>query len=100
MLIVLSRVDGVVGARLLLLARVEHESRALQIALNCRCHGVRTTEHAPRDPFRVLERRHGLSEIVKRGPVVSVKRLRVKRPHFERQSMSFSESASCHSYLF
>ena len=65
------------GARLLLLAGVEHESRALQIALNCRRHGVRTTEHAPRDSFRVFERRHGLSEIVKRGPVVSVKCLRV-----------------------
>ena len=28
---------------------------------------VRATEHAPRGPFRVLERRHGLAEIVERG---------------------------------
>ena len=28
---------------------------------------MRTPEHAPRDPFRVLERRHGLAEIVERG---------------------------------
>ena len=26
---------------------------------------MRTAEHAPRDPFRVLERRHGLAEIVR-----------------------------------
>ena len=28
---------------------------------------VRATEHAPRGPFRVLERRHGFAEIVERG---------------------------------
>jgi len=28
---------------------------------------VRAAEHAPRDPFHVLERRHGLAEIVERG---------------------------------
>ena len=38
---------------------------------------MRATEHAPRDPFRVLERRHGLAEIVERGPVVHVERYRV-----------------------
>ena len=27
---------------------------------------MRATKHAPRDPFRVLERRHGLAEIVER----------------------------------
>ena len=31
---------------------------------------VRATEHASRDPFRVLERRHGLAEIVERGAAV------------------------------
>ena len=39
---------------------------------------MRTTEHAPRDPLRVLERRHGLVDIVERGAVVFVKRARVK----------------------
>ena len=28
---------------------------------------MRATEHAPRDPFRVLERLHGLAEVVERG---------------------------------
>ena len=28
---------------------------------------MRSAEHAPRDPFHVLERRHGLVEIVERG---------------------------------
>ena len=32
---------------------------------------VRATEHAPRGPFRVLEHRHALAEIVERGAVVS-----------------------------
>ncbi|CAH0373263.1 unnamed protein product [Pelagomonas calceolata] len=31
---------------------------------------MRATEHAPRDPFRVLERRHGLADIVERGAVI------------------------------
>ena len=31
------------------------------------CERVRAAEHAPRDPSRVLERRHGLAEIVERG---------------------------------
>jgi hypothetical protein len=31
---------------------------------------VRATHHLPRGPFRVLERRHGLAEIVERGSVV------------------------------
>ena len=28
---------------------------------------VRAAKHAPRGPFRVLERRHGFAEIVERG---------------------------------
>ena len=31
---------------------------------------MRATEYAPRDPFRLLERRNGLAEIVGRGVVV------------------------------
>ena len=33
---------------------------------------MRTAEHAPRDPFRVLERRHGLAEVVERGAGILV----------------------------
>ena len=47
---------------------------------------MRATEHAPRDPIHVLERRHGLAEVVERGLVVPVKRLRVNRPHPEATS--------------
>ncbi len=34
-------------------------------------------ENAPRGPFCLLERRHGLAEIIERRAVVSVERLRV-----------------------
>ena len=40
--------------------------------LNRRCERVRATEHAPHGPSRVLERIHGLAEIVKCGLVVVV----------------------------
>jgi len=33
------------------------------------CERVRATEHAPRDSFQFLERRHGLAEIVERGAI-------------------------------
>jgi hypothetical protein len=33
---------------------------------------MRAAEHSPRDPFRLLERRHGLVEIVECGAVVQV----------------------------
>jgi hypothetical protein len=33
----------------------------------CSCGRVRATEHASRDPFCLLERRHGLVKIVERG---------------------------------
>ena len=32
---------------------------------------MRATEHAPRDPFNFLERRHGLADIIKRGAAVA-----------------------------
>ena len=32
-----------------------------------RCGRVCATEHAPRDPFRLLQRRHGLAEFIERG---------------------------------
>ena len=47
-------------------------SRVSQMELNSFCGWVRATEHSPRGPFRFLERRHGLAEIVERGAVVFV----------------------------
>jgi hypothetical protein len=46
---------------------VERGSRISNINLNRFCGRVRAPEHAPRDPSRVLEHRHGLAEIVERG---------------------------------
>ena len=48
-------------------AGAERGSRVSQILLNSVCGRVCAAEHAPRGPFRVLERRHGLAEIVERG---------------------------------
>ena len=48
-------------------AGAERGSRGSQFVLNSLCDRVR-------DPFRVLERRHGLVEIVERGAVVGVLR--------------------------
>jgi hypothetical protein len=42
-------------------------SRVAQIALNIHCDRVRAAEHAPRGPYRILERRQGLADIVERG---------------------------------
>ena len=47
-------------------------SHFAQIAPDAFCSRVRATEHASRDPFNVLERRHGLAEIVERGVGVVV----------------------------
>ena len=47
-------------------AGAEYGSRVWQFALNVYCERVRSAEHAPEDPFRLLERRHGLAEIVER----------------------------------
>ena len=62
------------------------------MALNRKRDRVRAAEHAPRDPLRVLERRHGLAEIVERGASVWVERRRVKPPQLERESMLCSEN--------
>ena len=53
-------------------AGAERRSRVSQMFLTRRCERVRATEHAPHGPSRVLERIHGLAEIVKRGLVVVV----------------------------
>ena len=59
---------------------------------------MRATEHAPRDPLRGLERRHGLAEIVERGSLILEERQRVKPPHSEKGNVSLAENASCHGY--
>ena len=60
-----------------LLGALERSARVPQLALNIHYGGVRASEEAPPGPFRVLERRHGLAEIVERGGVVLV-----TIPHF------------------
>ena len=53
------------------LSDAEHRLRVLQVAPKSRLRErVRATEHAPRNTFSVLERRHGLAEIVERGAVL------------------------------
>ena len=49
----------------------------MQVALEFRCERVRATKHASRGPCRLLERRHGLAEIVERAGWVVVERHRV-----------------------
>ena len=53
---------------------------------------MRAAEHAPRGPLHLLERRHGLAEIVERGAGVQVERRRVIPPQSERESMTLSET--------
>ena len=48
-------------------AGAERDSRVSQHALRIQYERMRAAEHAPRGPFRLLERRHGLAEIVERG---------------------------------
>ena len=48
-------------------AGAECDSSLAQIPLNLHCEWVHATENAPRDPFCLLERRHGLAEIVERS---------------------------------
>ena len=61
---------------------------------------VRAAEHAPRNAFNVLERRHGLAEVVERGAFVMVNRPRVIPPHLERILMTLSEDAPRHRNYF
>ena len=62
-------------ARRRFFAGADRGSRVLQIGCNALCERVRAAEHAPRGPFRVLERRRGLAEIVERSGGVLVDRL-------------------------
>ena len=63
----LGRVGAVLGRRF---AGAEGGSRLSQIRLHMRYQRVCAAEHPPRDPCHVLERLHGLAEIVERGAVV------------------------------
>ena len=80
-------------------AGAERGSRDSQGPLHIHYDRVRATKHAPRDPFSVLERRHGLAEIVECGAVVSVERLRIrtsaerdKREHYKRRAARLAKS--------
>ena len=76
--------------------RRERKSRYFEAALNIFCERVRASEHSPRGPFRILERRRGLVEIVERGVGVHVERPRVIQLHVEREMMTLAENASRH----
>ena len=86
--------------RRLRFAGAERGSRSFHVALNFLCGRVPASKHALRDPSYLLERRHGLAEIVERGAVVSVERLRAFLLHHERKSMIFSENLLRHGYRF
>ena len=78
------------------LAVAEGASRFSQKVLSHSYERVRATKHAPRDPFRLLERRHGFAQIVESGAGGDVKRPPVKRPHLERDFITFSDSTARH----
>ena len=61
---------------------------------------MRAAEHAPRGPCRLLERHHGLAEIVERGALVSVERLRVTPPHPEYEFIRRPANTLRHGYRF
>ena len=64
----------------------------MQIVLNPHYNRVRAAENAPRSPFHVLERHHGLAEIVERGAGVQVERLSVNQAHLEREIIILSNA--------
>ena len=78
----------------------ERGSRTSQGCLNSSRGRVRPTKYAPRDPCRVLERRHGLAEIVERASGVCVERLSVRPAHPERGVITISENAPRHGNRF
>ena len=84
----------------LLFAGAEYCSRPSEGFLKIHCERVRTTEHAPRDPNHVLERRHGFAEIAKRGGGVLVEHPSVIRPHPERDLIILAENAPRHGQHF
>ena len=81
-------------------AGAERGSRLSQILLHHRRDRMRATEHAPRGPFRLLERIYGLAEIVERGASVVVDCQRAIPPHPDRSLIILSEDASRHGHHF
>ena len=61
---------------------------------------MRATEHAPRDPFRLLERIYGFADIVERGGWIVVERIGVRPPQCKREMMTLSENTSRRGYRF
>ena len=74
-------------------------SRLSQAKLNIRYERVRAAEHAPRNRLDVLERSHGLAEIVERRAVVA-ERPPVIQPHTKIEFITFSKNASRYGYCF
>jgi hypothetical protein len=68
--------------------------------LDAHCDRMCAAEHAPRGPFGLLERRHGLAEVLECGAFVIVERRRVIPPQPDREFMIFAENASRHRYRF
>ena len=68
--------------------------RSWQFGLNPRCERVLAAEHAPHGSLGLLERRHGLAEVVERGGLVLVERPRVIPTHLEREFVTLAENAS------
>ena len=61
---------------------------------------MRAAKYALCDPFKLLERRHGLAEIVVRGGGVLVEGIRVIFPRPERDFVTLAENASHHGHRF
>ena len=74
--------SGVLGTRCF--AGAEGFVHASQASANVHGEWVFAAEDAPGGPYRVLERREGLAEIVEGGALVPVERLRVIHPHPKR----------------
>ena len=79
-------------------SRGEYGSRLSQAFLHVHCERVRASEHAPRDPLPLLERRHGLAEVVECRAVVLVNFLRIIHLHRERDRIISSKNAPRHGY--
>ena len=71
----------------------ERGSRVSQGRLHIHCEGMIATKHAPRGPPRLLERRHGLTEIIERGVGILVERLCVIPPRLQRDGITPTENA-------
>ena len=61
------RPKSVLGELFRRLAGADRGLRVSQFLLTRQGERMRASEHAPRDPSRILERRHSLTEIIERG---------------------------------